>query len=107
MTHPFQSELRSCGQARLGTAARLLFLVALVAGASLCLVRAAPADSWSQFRGPQGQAVSRNKGLPTTWSGTQNLVWKTGPPDPDGSSSIVLARTNSSIASGRSEPEPL
>jgi outer membrane protein assembly factor BamB len=34
-------------------------------------------DDWPQFRGPGGQGVSDAKGLPTTWSETTNVKWKT------------------------------
>jgi outer membrane protein assembly factor BamB len=45
---------------------------------------------WPGFRGPQGSAVSDEKGLPTKWSGTENLVWKIKLPGPGGSSAITL-----------------
>lgn len=48
------------------------------------------AEEWSQFRGPGGQAISRNKGLPTSWSADKNIVWKTAMPGPGGSSPIVV-----------------
>ncbi len=34
-------------------------------------------ENWPQFRGPGGQGVSDAKGLPLTWSETQNVKWKT------------------------------
>lgn len=49
-------------------------------GLSLLLLLAAPAfadDNWPQFRGPTGQGVTDSKGLPVTWSETQNVKWKT------------------------------
>jgi outer membrane protein assembly factor BamB len=49
-----------------------------------------PNDEWRQFRGPQGQGTSQHQGLPVTWSGTQNLAWKTELPGPGGSSPIVF-----------------
>ncbi|MBM3834628.1 MAG: quinonprotein alcohol dehydrogenase [Verrucomicrobia bacterium] len=35
------------------------------------------ADNWPQFRGPHGNGHSEAKGLPVTWSETQNVKWKT------------------------------
>jgi hypothetical protein len=35
------------------------------------------ADSWPQFRGPGGRALSDAKGLPVTWSESRNVKWKT------------------------------
>ena len=36
-----------------------------------------PGENWPQFRGPDGQGHSDAKGLPLTWSETQNIKWKT------------------------------
>src|SRR5262245_36224569 len=33
--------------------------------------------NWPQWRGPQGQGISTEKGLPTEWSTTRNVMWKT------------------------------
>jgi outer membrane protein assembly factor BamB len=42
------------------------------------LVSTAFADpNWPQWRGPDGQGVSAETGLPTEWSGTKNVKWKT------------------------------
>lgn len=59
-------------------------LAASVAAANL----AAGAD-WPCFRGPDGNGVSQAKDLPTTWSDSQNIVWKTAMPGPGASSPIV------------------
>lgn len=32
---------------------------------------------WAQWRGPDGQGISPEKGLPTEWSTTKNLRWRT------------------------------
>jgi outer membrane protein assembly factor BamB len=37
------------------------------------------ASDWSQFRGPGGQGISPDRGFPTTWSATENIVWKIDP----------------------------
>lgn len=34
-------------------------------------------DVWPQFRGPDGQGISDAKGVPTEWSDSQNVKWKT------------------------------
>jgi outer membrane protein assembly factor BamB len=47
------------------------------------------AADWPSFRGPHSSAVSEEKGIATTWSDTENLVWKTNLPGP-GSSSPIL-----------------
>lgn len=34
-------------------------------------------ENWPQFRGPNGDGLSAAKGLPLTWSETNNVKWKT------------------------------
>src|SRR5688572_31501871 len=43
----------------------------------LALAYSAAADNWPQFRGPKGDGHSTAKNLPTTWSETNNVRWKT------------------------------
>lgn len=45
--------------------------------ASLLLSALLTLGQWPQFRGPDGNGVSTNTGLPLTWSETQNVRWKT------------------------------
>ena len=47
-------------------------------------------QGWSRFRGPNGTGVSSETSVPTTWSESSNLIWKTKIPGP-GSSSPVLS----------------
>ncbi len=63
------------------------FSVAL--GASGLGQDAATTD-WLQFRGPAGQGISSNRGLPVTWSADRNIVWKVSLPGPGGSSPVVF-----------------
>jgi len=42
-----------------------------------CWAFAGTAENWPQFRGPNGQGISSEKGLPLRWSATENVVWKT------------------------------
>lgn len=46
-------------------------------------------NDWPQWRGPQGQGISMEKGLPTEWSSTKNVLWKTRIPGDGHSSPIV------------------
>ena len=48
------------------------------------------AESWTEFRGPTGQGHSNARGLPLTWSETENVSWKIPIPG-RGWSSPVLA----------------
>jgi outer membrane protein assembly factor BamB len=46
-------------------------------------------EQWSRFRGPNGQGISSATGLPTKWSATENVAWKTPIPGTGWSSPIV------------------
>jgi outer membrane protein assembly factor BamB len=63
---------------------RPLAVLALVLLATPCL-----AENWPRFRGPTGQGVSTEKNLPTRWSNTENVAWKTPLPGEAWSSPIV------------------
>jgi outer membrane protein assembly factor BamB len=59
---------------------------------SICTASAAPllADPhWSQWRGPDGQGVSHQSGVPLEWGESQNVAWKTAIPGRGHSSPIV------------------
>ena len=47
------------------------------------------ATAWPQFRGPGGQGISNETGLPLTWSQTENVAWKTPIPGRGHSSPVV------------------
>jgi len=53
------------------------------------LVPLARAENWPQFRGPTGQGLSTETNLPTEWSATKNVAWKTPIPGEGWSSPIV------------------
>ncbi len=61
----------------------------LVFLALTCSAAFTHAEDWSRFRGPNGSAVSSETGLPTTWSDSENVAWKTALPGPGSSSPIV------------------
>jgi outer membrane protein assembly factor BamB len=46
-------------------------------------------DNWPQWRGPQGQGISQESGLPQEWSDTTNVLWKTPIPGRGHSSPVV------------------
>src|SRR5260221_6178297 len=47
------------------------------------------AEEWPQFRGPDGQGHSSERGLPVEWSESRNIVWKTPVPGSGWSSPVV------------------
>jgi outer membrane protein assembly factor BamB len=56
------------------------------------LVLAAPLlaeDNWPQFRGPHADGTSKNTGLPTTWSESEHIKWKTPLHDKGWSSPVI------------------
>ena len=46
-------------------------------------------DEWTRFRGRAGAGVSTDTSIPTEWSDTRNLKWKTKLPGPGSSSPVV------------------
>lgn len=52
-------------------------------------LQAAPQPNWPQFRGPEGNGVATGK-LPTTWSETENVKWKTAIHDKGWSSPVIF-----------------
>ena len=51
---------------------------------------AARSEDWPWFRGPSRQGISREKDVPTQWSATSNIRWKTPIPGEGWSSPIVF-----------------
>ena len=64
---------------------RLILLASVLLTASQALA----AEDWPQFRGPTGQGVSAETGLPLEWSESQNVRWKTAVPGIGWSSPVV------------------
>ena len=42
------------------------------------------AENWPQWRGPNGDGTSPEKGLPVEWSKTKNVLWRLALPGPAG-----------------------
>ncbi len=68
----------------------LLRVVMCLVATSLSFDAVGAEPDWSGFRGPSGMGVSAAKGLPVTWSESENIVWKTPLPGPGASSPIVF-----------------
>jgi len=60
------------------------------ASVAVLVVATVESADWSRFRGPNGSAVSDAQGVPTTWSDTANVAWKTELPGPGSSSPIIV-----------------
>ena len=62
----------------------------LIVASSVAVASAEPRPTqWAQFRGPDGQGVSAEKGLPDDWSATRNVLWKTAIPGRGHSSPVI------------------
>jgi len=57
---------------------------------AVSLAASARAENWPQFRGPTGQGISCETGVPVTWSQTEHILWKTPIPHAGWSSPIVF-----------------
>ncbi len=53
-------------------------------------VASASAGDWAEFRGPTGQGHAADSKLPTEWSSSKNVAWKTGVAGLGWSSPIVI-----------------
>lgn len=60
-----------------------LFSAAILAASTVL------AANWPQFRGPDHQGVSNERGLPVAWNSTSNVLWKVSIPGESWSSPIV------------------
>ncbi len=63
--------------------------LAMACLALLCPARAAQAENWPGWRGPERTGVSADRGVPTTWSASEHVVWKTPLPGSGISNPIV------------------
>src|SRR5262245_18380742 len=62
-----------------------------VPGVLIAFITAVPlhAADWPQWRGPAGQGISMEKGLPTTWGPSNHIEWRTPLPGRGHSSPVT------------------
>ena len=53
-------------------------------------VPAPQGGEWPRFRGPSGMGISDARGLPLSWSQTENIAWRLPMPGPGASSPVVF-----------------
>lgn len=68
---------------------RKAILMKFLSLTTILLASTIHAADWPQFRGPGGSGISAEAKVPTTWSDTQNLLWKTALPGRGSSSPII------------------
>src|SRR5262245_37048655 len=59
---------------------------------SLVLTPHLHADNWPQWRGPTNDGVSRETGLPTTWSAAKNTAWTLKLPGMGSSTPVIWGK---------------
>ena len=62
---------------------------ALILLAAMILPASMTAENWPHWRGPQRSGVSPTIDLPSSWSATENIVWKLALPETSGSTPII------------------
>src|SRR5215212_2759782 len=62
--------------------------------------------NWPQWRGPNGNRFSRAVGLPTTWSLSENIVWKAALPSWGAGTPIVWGERVFVTSASAPEAEP-
>ena len=70
-------------------ARRMRFPVAALSWLSAACVTAIHAENWPCWRGPRLDGTSTDAGVPTTWSPTEHIAWKTPLPGLGHASPIV------------------
>src|SRR5438034_1247818 len=62
-----------------------------LAGLLLFTALARSAESWPEFRGPDGRGIADATDVPLTWSEKENIKWKTSIPGKGWSSPVILS----------------
>lgn len=65
----------------------------VIAVAAIALSSAEGLANWPQWRGPELNGVSKEAGLPRTWSPTENIAWKLPMRSRSGPTPIVKGNT--------------
>lgn len=55
----------------------------------LCFTGISRADNWPHWRGPDNNGISKEKGLPVSWSATKNILWQLPLPGMGSSTPII------------------
>jgi outer membrane protein assembly factor BamB len=95
---------RFCVKLKYALSVGLLAVAILIPAA-----KASGGSNWPQWRGPESQGISTETNLPTQWSSTKNIQWKTPVPGRGHSSPIVWEKRiflTTSIEGPAVEPKP-
>lgn len=56
---------------------------------AVTLCTTAAAENWPQWRGPRGDGISAEKSIPTTWSKTEHVRWRSELPGQGGATPVI------------------
>jgi outer membrane protein assembly factor BamB len=84
-----QMKSKGSSTVKLSRRIALVFIVEISLLVVGLLAEKASAANWPQWRGPGGSGISNEKNLPTEWSPTKNIKWKTAIDGRSHSSPIV------------------
>ena len=90
----------------LSLSASALCLIALVVFKPFSTAATPDTTNWPQWRGPDSQGVSNGKNLPTEWSETKNVLWKTAIPGKGFSQPIIWGKKVFLTTDIEGGPEP-
>jgi outer membrane protein assembly factor BamB len=68
---------------------RCVVCVGLFGLLAACTADQARAENWPQWRGPRGNGICSETGIPLRWSQTENVAWRTPLPGPGGATPVV------------------
>ena len=68
-------------------------LKSVLALAAVLLATSVYGQNWPQWRGPDSNGISSAKGLPTSWSKTENVAWRVELPGPGGATPCIWEDT--------------
>jgi outer membrane protein assembly factor BamB len=77
---------------RFSVPAFTICLLAAFAAISFETLASSGSSNWAQWRGPKSQGISEDKNLPSEWSATKNVQWKTAIEGRGHSSPIVWGK---------------
>lgn len=69
--------------------APLLWTITLISFVCLFAPSSANAENWPQWRGPRGNGISSETGVPIKWSEEENVAWRLPLPGPAGATPII------------------
>ena len=63
--------------------------IIFVLAAAILFVSSARAENWPQWRGAKSDGISKEKNIPTTWSKSENIAWRTPMPGQAGATPCI------------------